>query len=91
MMIIPLIALLLLIFSFFAKVPGGVKWAGVVLGLVVMQVTLGLLGHSIPALGAMHGLNALLLFSAAIHTARRASRVAVTPAAESPELLATPV
>jgi hypothetical protein len=79
MMIIPLIALLLLIFSFFAKIPGGVKWAGLVFLLVVVQVTLGGLGHAIPALGAMHGLNALLLFTAALHTARR-SRVAARPA-----------
>ncbi len=71
MMVIPALALILLIVSFFAKVPGGVKWAGAVFLLVVLQVTLGILGHSIPALGALHGLNALLLFSAAVHTGLR--------------------
>ena len=65
MMLIPLIALLLLIVSFFAKVPGGVTKAAVVLGLVVVQVALGIFGHDAPALGALHGLNALLLFGAA--------------------------
>jgi hypothetical protein len=88
MMIVPLIALLLLISSFFAKIPGGVKWAGLVLLLVVVQVSLGLFGHAIPALGALHGLNALLLFSAALHTARRRRVVAPSPAVE-PEVPAT--
>jgi hypothetical protein len=72
MLVIPAVALALLIVSFFAGVPGGVKWAGVVLGLVVLQVTLGLLGHSVPMLGALHGLNALGLFTTAAYAARRA-------------------
>jgi Family of unknown function (DUF6220) len=91
MMIIPAIALLLLISSFFAKVPGGIKWAALVFGLVVVQVSLGLAGHAIPALGALHGLNALMLFTSALYTARRVSRVAASPAQESLEQVATPV
>ncbi|KGN33972.1 hypothetical protein N802_08590 [Knoellia sinensis KCTC 19936] len=75
MMVIPIIALLLLISSFFSKVPGGSKWAGIVLGLVVLQVTLGILGHSFPILGALHGINALLLFSAAVWTFYRSRRL----------------
>lgn len=77
MMVIPAIALLLLISSFFAKVPGGSKWAGIVLGLVVLQVTLGFMGHSFPIVGALHGINALLLFSAAAWTFYRSRRPAV--------------
>lgn len=73
MMVIPLLALLLLIVSFFAKVPGGVKLAAAVLGLVVLQVALGLFGHESPYAGLLHGLNALVLFTAALHTGRRAS------------------
>lgn len=76
MMVIPAIALLLLISSFFAKVPGGSKWAAIVLGLVVLQVTLGLLGHSYPIIGALHGINALLLFSSAAWTLYRSRRPA---------------
>jgi hypothetical protein len=71
MMVIPLLALVLLVVSFFAKVPGGVKWAGIVVLLVALQITFGLVGHSVPAVGALHGLNALLLFGAAIYTAQR--------------------
>lgn len=83
MVVIPSIALLLLISSFFAKVPGAVKGAALVVLLVVVQVSLGLLGHQIPALGALHGVNALLLFSAAVHAARRGRGAnASAPAAE---------
>jgi hypothetical protein len=71
MMLIPLLALVLLIISFFAKIPGGVKWAGIVLGLVVLQVALGLFGHETPYAGLLHGLNALILFSVAVQTGRR--------------------
>jgi len=83
MLVIPVLALLLLVSSFFAKVPGGVKWGAIVLGLVVLQVTLGLLGHSFPIIGALHGINALLLFSAAAWTLYRSRRLATdTPAAQ---------
>jgi hypothetical protein len=70
MMVIPLLALVLLIVSFFAKVPGGVKYAGIVLALVVIQVMLGIYGHETPYAGMLHGLNALILFSAALYTGR---------------------
>lgn len=66
-MLIPLIALLLLIFSFFTKVPGASKWAGIVLALVAIQVALGIFSRTaqVPVLALLHGINALLLFTAA--------------------------
>jgi hypothetical protein len=94
MLIIPLVAVLLVVASFFAKVPGAAKWAGLVLLLVVVQIALGLGGHAIPAVGALHGLNALLLFSAAVYAARRARTVPMRPAAGGAggdEHVATPV
>ena len=72
MMLIPLIALIFLIISFFAKVPGGVMWAGVTLALVVLQVTLGLLGSEGPVFGMLHGANALAIFSVAVMAGMRA-------------------
>jgi Family of unknown function (DUF6220) len=73
MMVIPAIALLLLIVSFFAKVPRGIPMAALVLGLVVLQVTLGLFGHSTPYAGMLHGVNALILMGAAITAGRLVS------------------
>ena len=72
MMLIPLIALIFLIISFFAKVPGGVMWAGATLALVVLQVTLGLLGSEGPVFGMLHGANALAIFSVAVMAGMRA-------------------
>jgi hypothetical protein len=74
-LLIPLIGLILLIVSFFAKVPQGVKWAGMVFGAIVLQVALGLFAHGVPALGMLHGINALLLFWLAFRTAKQADAV----------------
>jgi hypothetical protein len=90
--LIPIIALVLLICSFFAKIPGGAKWAGLVLVLAVVQGQLGYLGPDLPAAGMLHGLNALALFVVALHAARRArvEATSTTPAVE-PEPVRTPV
>jgi len=80
MMLIPLLALVLLIISFFAKIPGGAKWAGIVLGLVVLQVFLGIMGHETAWSGMLHGLNALILFTVALMAGTRVART-VEPAA----------
>ncbi|MGZ4596309.1 MAG: hypothetical protein ACXV2H_04040 [Actinomycetes bacterium] len=72
MMIIPLLALIFLIVSFFTKsVVGGVKWAAIVFGLVVLQVMLGLFSHDVVGLGPLHGINAFALFAAAFYTGWR--------------------
>ena len=75
-MIIPALALILMVVSFFARVPGGVKWAGFVLLAVVVQVALGMFLHSVSGLGALHGINALVLFSLAAMAGVRAQQVA---------------
>jgi hypothetical protein len=77
-MITPAIALILLIVAFFAKIPGGVVWAALVFGTVVVQVLLGQLAHAVPTLGWVHGALAIVLFAVAIVTARR-SETEVTP------------
>ena len=69
-MVIPGIALVMFVISFFAKVPGGEKWAALVVELAGVQGQLGYLGHDLPAAGALHGLNAILLFLAALRAAR---------------------
>jgi hypothetical protein len=75
MMIIPIIGLALLVVSFFAKTPGGVRNAAIVLGLIVLQVALGIFGHENAWIGLLHGVNALVLFAAALHTGRSAKSV----------------
>lgn len=79
-MVIPAIAVLLLISSFFARIPRGVLWSGIILLDVAVQVLLGEVSHSVPGLGMLHGLNALVLFSLAIIAGRRARLAAAVPA-----------
>jgi hypothetical protein len=81
MMVIPLLALIFLIVSFFAKVPGGVKWAALVLLAVVVQVALGLFGHEAAIFGLLHGVNALVLFSLAVWAGKRVTTGTAQPEA----------
>ena len=66
--VMPLLGLILLIVSFFAakSVPGARMWAGIVFGLIILQVALALFSFSIPSLGALHGINALAIFGCAV-------------------------
>jgi heme A synthase len=69
---IPVLGLLLLIVSFLAAktVPGARKWGGIVFGLIVLQVALAIFAFAaLPAIGALHGLNALFLLGASVRTA----------------------
>jgi hypothetical protein len=86
--IIPLLAILLLIVSFFAKVDGGVKWALYVFGLVALQLAFAFAAFAAPVVGALHGANALALLAVAGLAARRAAGAPAAAAAESTEATA---
>jgi heme A synthase len=88
--VIPALALLLVIVSFFTKVRGAIRWAVVVFVLVIVQTQLGGLGHDFPLVGALHGLNALVLFAVALYTGRRL-RAASAVEVEQPERAVTSV
>jgi hypothetical protein len=66
--VMPLLGLLLLVVSFFAakSVPGARMWGAIVFGLIILQVALALFAFSVPALGALHGLNALAVLGTAV-------------------------
>ena len=89
MMIMPLLGLILFVLSFFAKVPVGVKWAGFTLLAIVVLITLAFVAFGVPVIGALHGINAFVVFGLALMSARRATAVttaetAVTPGATAP-------
>jgi heme A synthase len=72
-------------------VRGAIKWAVIVFVLVIVQGQLAGFGHDFPLVAALHGLNALALFGAAIYAARRL-RPAAAAGVEQPETrTATPV
>lgn len=78
-MLIPLVALVLLGVSFGAGFGGARKWAGIIVLLVVAQVLLGFSQHGLPAMGVLHGANALLIFASAFHAARLAQKTVDAP------------
>lgn len=84
--LIPLTTLALLIVSFFAKVPGGVKLAGILFLLVVLQViVLPMLSREVGSgFGALHGVNALVLMGVAIMAGQRASTTTTAPTPSEP-------
>jgi hypothetical protein len=61
--VILLAALVLLILAFFARRdPAGAarpKWAGILFGLLIVQVLFAWLGGAVAGLGVLHGMNAL--------------------------------
>ena len=89
--VVPGIALLLLIASFFTKVRGAIKWAVIVFVLVVAQGQIGFLGHEFPLVGALHGLNALALFGVALYAGRRLRATAPAAVEHEQARTATPV
>jgi heme A synthase len=72
-----LLALALLIISFFAKIPQGVTWAVIVLACTIVQIALGTLSRLVSQIGAVHGAVALVLFGVAVMAAMRARKPAV--------------
>jgi hypothetical protein len=82
MSIMPLIALLLLIVSFFARIPGGVKWAAITFGVTLLQVVLAYVSFAAPVTGLLHGLNAFALAGVASVAMRKAREAGPTAATE---------
>jgi hypothetical protein len=84
--VVPVVALLLLILSFFAKVPGGIRWALFLFLTVVVQTLLAGFAHALAGVGWLHGMVALVLFGMAVTAGIRTGRsvqetVAPTPVA----------
>lgn len=80
MNVMPLLGLILLIVSFFAKIPSGVKWAAGLFVAIILQVVLGIVAFSVPIVGALHGINALVILMLASQVARRAATAGRTDA-----------
>src|SRR4051795_8927121 len=80
-MIIGILLIVTLIFSFFAKVPGATRTALILFGLVILQVALGLTSHSVPGLIVLHVLNAFAIFSFAAMSAVRLGKLPADTAA----------
>jgi hypothetical protein len=85
-MVIPLIAVALLVVSFFVKTQGAVRRAAILFGMVAVQVVLGLTLHSEPLVAPVHALNGFGIFVMAGLTAwgsRVSQLAAATESAEA--------
>ncbi|HEX6447044.1 MAG TPA: hypothetical protein VF053_18255 [Streptosporangiales bacterium] len=71
---IPLVTIVLLVVSFFARVAGGVKWALFILLAVAVQIVLAFLSFGVPQIGALHGLNAFVIIALSVIAGTRAGR-----------------
>ncbi|MEO7350377.1 MAG: hypothetical protein ABIR34_07100 [Marmoricola sp.] len=80
--LISLLAIILLILSFFAKIPGGVKWAGFVFLAVLLQWVLAIAAFGAPAVGALHAVNAFAVAGLGARAAKQASAVAADASAQ---------
>jgi hypothetical protein len=80
-MAIALVAIVLLIVSFFAKIDDGVKWAGIVFVAVLLQWVFAILAFSAPVVGLLHGLNAFVIFGTAMTAMQRAKSATSAPVA----------
>lgn len=89
MTVMPLLGLVLFVLSFFTKVPGATKWAGLTLLAVVVQVVLAFIAFGVPVVGALHGINAFVLLGCAAMAARTVTREPVVAPAEARETRAT--
>ena len=84
-MIIPALSLIFLILSFFAKVPGGVKWALALFVLVLVQSqVLPFIDDEYSIAGLVHGVNALVIFAVAVMAGKRVKTATAAPQTEVP-------
>ncbi|WP_448625271.1 hypothetical protein [Geodermatophilus sp. URMC 64] len=76
--VMPALGLIFLIVALVAgrAVPRGRTWGAIVFVAILVQVVLAIVAFSAPAIGALHGLNALVILG----TAGRAAMLARTPA-----------
>jgi hypothetical protein len=80
-LVIPLIGLALLIVAFFAHIPGGVRHAAILFGLIIVQaMVLPGIASSAPFVGMLHGINALAILGMSIYGGRLGAAAVAGPA-----------
>ena len=72
--ILPLLALLFVISSLVARIPGGIRWGLIVFAATLVQSLLGIYAHHSSAVGWLHGAMALILFTCAVVSGIRVNR-----------------
>lgn len=76
--LIPLTGLILLIVSFFAKIPRGVALAAAIVVSIIVQYFSAVIADGAPWVGLIHGLNAFILLGLALTAAKAAKNADAT-------------
>jgi hypothetical protein len=86
MALIPLLGLALLVVAFVAKIPGGLRFAGILFVLILVQAyLLPILSSGIPLVGMLHGAVALAILGMTITGGKMgAAAMAAAPAPGTP-------
>lgn len=71
--LIPLSGLVLLVVSFFAKIPRGVALAAAIVVSIIVQYLAAVIADSAPWVGLIHGLNAFILLGLTLVAAKAAT------------------
>jgi hypothetical protein len=82
--LIPLSGLLLLIVSFFAKIPRGVGLAAAIVVSIIVQYFSAVIADSAPYVGLIHGLNAFILLGLTVAAAMAAKGAPEAAVPEAP-------
>jgi hypothetical protein len=78
--LIPLLGLVLLIVSFFAKIDGGIRFAAILFVLIIVQAfVLPILAGGAPFVGMLHGANALAILGMSITGGKMGARAVGVP------------
>jgi hypothetical protein len=82
--LIPLLGLILLIVAFFAKIPGGVRFAAILFVLIIVQAfVLPIMASGAPFVGMLHGINALAILGMSITGGKMGAAAVAAPSAPS--------
>ena len=82
--LIPLTGLILLIVSFFAKIPRGTAFAAGIVVSILVQYFSAVIADSSPYVGLIHGLNAFILFGLGLGAAMAAKAAGTAQEAPAP-------
>jgi hypothetical protein len=78
--LIPLLALALLVVSFFAKIDGGIRFAAILFVLIIVQAfVLPILAGGAPFVGMLHGANALAILGMSITGGKMGAAAVAAP------------
>jgi hypothetical protein len=76
---VTLVAIILLVVAFLAKIEDGLKWAVIVFVAVLLQWGFAIAAFQAPVVGLLHGVNAFVIFGTAMTAMQKAKASTAAP------------